>query len=112
MRLYLSSAGLGDHPERLVELLRGGRRAAVSANALDRSPEFRGEALAEELAGLGRLRRALAASGADEMIADLVRADRIVYGGNSAGACVLAPSLRGLETVDEPGDDPAMTASG
>ena len=145
MRLYLSSAGIGDHPERLAELLRGGRRAAVIANAFDRSPEFRGEALAEELAGLGRLgldareldlrrdsvevlaetdlvwvcggnvfelRRALAASGADEAIADLVRADRILYGGNSAGACVLAPSLRGLETVDEPGDDPRYDGLG
>ena len=145
MRLYLSSAGVGDHPERLVELLRGGRRAAVSANALDRSPEFRGEALAEELAGLGRLgldareldlrrdpiealaevdlvwicggnvfelRRVLAACGGDEAIAGLVRADRIVYGGNSAGACVLAPSLRGLETVDEPGDDPRFDGLG
>jgi len=55
VRLYLSSAGVGDRPERLVELLRGGRRAVVIANALDRSPEFRGVALAEELVGLGRL---------------------------------------------------------
>jgi dipeptidase E len=145
VRLYLSSAGVGDHPERLVEVLRGGRRAAVIANALDRSPELRGAVLAEELAGLRRLgldareldlrrdptealselhlvwacggnvfelRRALAASGADEAIARDVRADRIVYGGNSAGACVLAPSLRGLETVDDPGDQPRYDGLG
>ena len=145
MRLYLSSAGVGDRPERLVELLRGGRRAVVIANALDRSPEFRGVALAEELAGLGRLgldareldlrreradalaevdlvwvcggnvfelRRALGVSGGDAAIAGIVRAGGIAYGGNSAGACVLAPSLCGLETVDEPGDEPRYDGLG
>lgn len=46
------------------------------------------------------LREAMARSGFD---AELVRAlgeDRFSYGGFSAGACVLAPSLRGLELCD------------
>jgi len=142
VRLYLASSGVGDHPERLIGLLRGGRRAAVIANALDRSPGFRGAALREELDGLGRLgleareldlrrdpvpecdliwasggnvfelRRALATSGADEAITGLLQADRVVYGGNSAGACVLAPSLRGLEIADEPGARPRFDGLG
>ncbi len=48
------------------------------------------------------LRHALAESGADELLADLLRRDAVAYGGYSAGACVLAPSLRGLELADEP----------
>lgn len=58
------------------------------------------------------LRRALAASGADAVLTDLVRRDVLVYGGYSAGACVLAPDLHGLEAVDPPGDDPMWTGLG
>ena len=46
------------------------------------------------------LRHALAASGADELFVDLLARDEIVYAGYSAGPCVLAPSLRGLEHCD------------
>ena len=48
------------------------------------------------------LRRAMRASGFDEIIAGMVRADKIVYGGFSAGACVVTPTLRGLELCDDP----------
>jgi dipeptidase E len=48
------------------------------------------------------LRHALAESGADEILTGLVAQDALVYGGYSAGCCVLAPSLRGLELVDDP----------
>ncbi|MFE3519890.1 Type 1 glutamine amidotransferase-like domain-containing protein [Streptomyces sp. NPDC059166] len=48
------------------------------------------------------LRQALARSGADGILADLVRRDVLVYAGYSAGACVLAPELRGLEECDDP----------
>jgi dipeptidase E len=48
------------------------------------------------------LRQALAGSGADAAIVDLLRRDELVYGGYSAGACVLAPDLHGLEAVDDP----------
>ena len=47
------------------------------------------------------LRRALSQSGADEVLVELIREDRIVYGGFSAAVCVLAPSLRGFESVDD-----------
>ncbi len=48
------------------------------------------------------LRYALARSGADVELTRLLGEDAIVYSGYSAGPCVLAPSLRGLETVDAP----------
>lgn len=48
------------------------------------------------------LRYALARSGADTALVALLRRDAIVYAGYSAGPCVLAPSLRGLEHCDVP----------
>lgn len=48
------------------------------------------------------LRHALAASGADTALVELLRTDRLVYAGYSAGPCVLGPSLDGLEVVDDP----------
>jgi dipeptidase E len=47
------------------------------------------------------LRYALDRSGADEEFRRLLAADALVYAGYSAGACVLSPSLRGLELVDD-----------
>lgn len=43
------------------------------------------------------LRRAMAASGFDESIKKILANNLLVYGGNSAGVCVVSPSLRGLE---------------
>lgn len=54
------------------------------------------------------LRRAMRQSGFDAIAPGLIWADRLVYGGWSAGACVAAPSLRGLELMD----DPAVLAEG
>ncbi|MGW0042495.1 Type 1 glutamine amidotransferase-like domain-containing protein [Rhodococcus sp. NPDC003348] len=50
------------------------------------------------------LRAQFARSGADEVLTDLLREDALVYAGYSAGACVLTPSLRGLERVDDPAE--------
>lgn len=46
------------------------------------------------------LRRAFKQSGADEAMPELLRENKIVYGGYSAGIVVLTPSLRGIELVD------------
>jgi dipeptidase E len=46
------------------------------------------------------LRQVLADSGADDVVINLIRRNAIVYAGYSAGACVLAPDLTGLERVD------------
>lgn len=47
------------------------------------------------------LRRALADSGADTVLVELINRDAVVYAGYSAGACVLAPDLDGLEGIDD-----------
>ncbi|MEC5182009.1 Type 1 glutamine amidotransferase-like domain-containing protein [Arthrobacter sp. CG_A4] len=54
------------------------------------------------------LRAALARSGADALTADRLRADELVYAGFSAGVCVLAPSLLGLEECDSTEDALSM----
>ena len=48
------------------------------------------------------LRRAMAQSGFDEVIHPLLERGEIVYGGYSAGACVITPNLHGLDLVDDP----------
>jgi dipeptidase E len=45
------------------------------------------------------LRYALHSTG-DDVLSGMLGRDALAYGGYSAGACVLALSLRGLETVD------------
>ncbi len=47
------------------------------------------------------LRRALADTGADTVLVDLLQRDAIVYGGYSAGSCVLGPDLTALAQVDD-----------
>lgn len=46
------------------------------------------------------LRRAFKQSGFDRIISQLLKRDAVAYGGFSAGICILAPSLRGIELVD------------
>jgi len=50
------------------------------------------------------LRMSLARSGLDQLLVEGLAADRFVYAGFSAGPCVLAPSLAGLELCDSPAD--------
>lgn len=48
------------------------------------------------------LRRAMAASGFDVEIAELLRSNSLAYGGFSAGAVAATPSLRGIDIIDDP----------
>lgn len=48
------------------------------------------------------LRDVMKQSGFDKLIVDLLKKDEIVYAGWSAGAIIAAPTLRGLELMDEP----------
>jgi dipeptidase E len=50
------------------------------------------------------LRRAYKQSGFDKLLIELLHNHKAAYGGFSAGICVLAPSLKGIELVD-PKDD-------
>lgn len=54
------------------------------------------------------LRRAFKESGMDEWLIRQKGNKELVYAGYSAGVCILSPSLRGLEIVD----DPVITAEG
>lgn len=47
------------------------------------------------------LRRAMQQSGFDDIIIEMLKNDKIVYGGYSAGACIMGTTLTGLELVDD-----------
>lgn len=51
------------------------------------------------------LRRAMHASGLDTILKKRLADDTIMYGGSSAGSCVCAPSLHGIERGDRPHPD-------
>lgn len=48
------------------------------------------------------LRRAFKISGMDVVLPELLKNEEFVYGGFSAGACVLTPSLNGIDLADNP----------
>jgi dipeptidase E len=47
------------------------------------------------------LLRAMKESGFDEIIKEYKNNDELVYGGYSAGVCVITPTLKGIELVDD-----------
>lgn len=48
------------------------------------------------------LRAQFARSGADRVLRERLAEDSLVYAGYSAGACLMTPSLRGVELADDP----------
>jgi len=48
------------------------------------------------------LRQAMKLSGFDVILKSLLKRDDILYGGYSAGICILGPTLKGLTIVDNP----------
>lgn len=52
------------------------------------------------------LRKAFYLSGFDNLIKKLLQSEKIKYGGSSAGAVIMPPSLKGLEIVDDPNITP------
>lgn len=52
------------------------------------------------------LKRAYEQSGFDHIIKGMLERDEIVYAGYSAGVCIVAPVLNGLEVCDNPGAVP------
>jgi dipeptidase E len=103
----------GDRTEAVERELNALKELGIVGEELDLRDHFAaGERLTADLAryrlvwarggNTFLLRYALAASGADTLLTDLLRRDAVVYGGYSAGVCVLAPSLHGLELADSP----------
>jgi dipeptidase E len=89
----------------------------IATTPLDLRRYFgRAEALAAELSNYDLvwavggnafvLRRAMKQSGFDDVITRMLDNDEIVYGGFSAGAVVAAPTLAGLQLMDDPADVP------
>jgi dipeptidase E len=88
------------------------RALGFEAEELDLRPHFDDADIKEAVAGYDvlwvrggnvfTLRHALAASDADRAIVALLHDDALVYAGYSAGPCVLAPNLEGLDEVDDP----------
>jgi dipeptidase E len=52
------------------------------------------------------LRRAMAQSGFDHVLTEALRRDDLVFGGYSGGIAVLAPSLKGIELVNDTASAP------
>ncbi|NTW15717.1 MAG: type 1 glutamine amidotransferase-like domain-containing protein [Candidatus Moranbacteria bacterium] len=52
------------------------------------------------------LRKAMKKSGFDEILRRFVGKKELLYGGYSAGICVLSPTLEGIDLVDDPYVDP------
>jgi dipeptidase E len=96
-----------------AEVRRGGVANELASRAgLDLRYYFgREQRLRHDLGGTGlvwlrggnafMLRYALFRSGGDAISRDLPAADALVYAGYSSGPCVLSPSLRGLEAVND-----------
>jgi dipeptidase E len=147
MRLYLSSYGLGNHPQELVKLTGVNSKIAIIGNAGDYfgNKKERIESIKRQATSLSNiglipqeidlrkyfgkekelenklnkfgavwikggntfvLRKAMKLSGFDKIIKKMLKKDEIVYAGYSAGWCILAPTLHGLETVDSPKEIP------
>ena len=58
------------------------------------------------------LRRAFYESGFDKILMELSKKTDFLYAGFSAGACILSPTLTGLEYVDDPEIDPPEYQAG
>ena len=99
---------------REIEILAG---LGIEAVGFDLRLYFgRPESLKEEMANFGLvwviggntfvLRRAMNQSGLDRFLEENRNNDDFVYAGYSAGVCVLAPTLRGIDLVDDPHEAP------
>lgn len=142
MRFYLSSFKLGDHINKLKELVGFETEVMIILNARDyKTPEERNKYLDWEMGEFKNigfnveeldlrnyfgkekylenllnkkqlvwidggntflLRRAMKQSGFDMIVTKLLKDDKIVYGGFSAGSVVLQKDLHGLDLVDDP----------
>lgn len=88
------------------------RQLGLDVVEVDLRPYFgKSEQLAQVLASFNLLwvcggnafvlRRAFRQSWFDSILKRLLAEDAVVYGGNSAGVCILSPSLHGIELLDD-----------
>lgn len=104
MRCYLSSFRIGNQAARLQKLVGENVETAVIANAVDADPtpvrQAKVEGELEALSALDLRPEEL------DLRAFFDRPDAteaaLVYGGYSAGPCVLGPTIRGFSATDDP----------
>jgi len=129
MKFYLSSYKVGNETDKLKAMIPAdNKKTAYISNALDFSNDAERRKQSEqsdieqlkpfgldvELLDLRdyfgkktELEKKIAElSGLDDILKDLLKKDDILYGGYSAGVCVLAPTLKGMELVDDPNVKP------
>jgi dipeptidase E len=127
MRLFLSSQDFGNYANVAAQMAGPNKKAIFIKNAQDNEPpEVRNfsnsekqkmfeEQLEEKIMQAGSfwssggntfiLRRAMKSSGLDGVLKKLLAEDKILYGGWSAGACIAASDLHGVEFGDFPQPD-------
>ena len=111
--------GYGDErrPAYRQAYVRGLAGLGFSGEELDLRRYFRKpDALRTELSRFGLLwvvggnsfvlRRAMKLSGLDEILPNSLKNSDLVYGGFSAGSCMVTPSLHGIEYADDPHEVP------
>lgn len=114
MDFLTDEAGRKQSAEREIEDLKG---LGFEPEEVDLRDYFgKPEKLGEKLSGFGSLwvrggnvfvlRRAFKESGMDEWLVSQKGNKELMYGGYSAGVCVLSPELKGLEIVDNPHTTP------
>lgn len=102
---------------KIKERLKGLTLAGLEPEILDLKLYFGKEKeLEKRLSGLGAvwvnggntfvLRQAMRLSGFDKVFNALLKRDDFLYGGYSAGICVLAKDMHGLEVMDDPTQRP------
>lgn len=109
-----------ERPERVEREIAALRGLGFDPEELDLREYFDGKRRAELRARLKRAslvwarggnafvyRRALRQSGFDDLLVDALSRDAVVYGGYSGGIAVLAPSLHGIEIVNDAAAAPA-----
>src|SRR3989304_4089156 len=100
MKLYLSSFRLGNETEKLKNMVGANGKAAIIHNSLDFSTNL--ERLAKSKIDEANDLKSLGFKPSELDLKDYFGKDTLVYAGYSAGVCVLSPTLRGLELVDDP----------
>lgn len=105
--------GNAEHSTYLANEIEKMKEIGLTAEELDLRDYFsKNEAIKARLESYGLiwvmggnsfvLRQAMRMSGFDNAIQNLVRSEILVYGGFSAGSCVAAQTLRGIEHIDNP----------
>jgi dipeptidase E len=103
----------GTRAERVRQELQRLRQIGLEAEELDLRDHFEDDGgVRQRLQGGGAVwlrggnlflvRALMASTGADHLISELVRADRLVLAGYSVAPAIAGPSLRGFERVDDP----------